>query len=272
MMSSIGSATAAADGTFQLTHIAPGEYRISARGAEAGSQEGTTQAVTVDGNDIEGLVLAATAGGSISGQVVTEGDTPLPIPLSRMRVSVRSVDGLTNVPVLSGSTNGAVNESGRFEFSGIVGIQRLAVAPVPDGWALKAIEREGADVADLDITMRSGEHWDVKVVLTNKLATLTGSVSVDRDDQAGTGTVVVFRAEPGLWGDASRHIRAMRPSQTGEFEAKGLLPGRYFAVALEYLPEGDWVDPDVLRSLTDRATRFTLAEGDTRELRLKLTR
>jgi len=120
--------------------------------------------------------------------------------------------------------------------------------------------------------MRSGERWDgVKVVLSSRLTTVTGAVAAERDDQSGTGTVLLYRDDPALWGDGSRHVRAVRPSQAGEFEVKGLLPGAYYGIAVGYLAEGDWFDPEVLASLRDRSTRFTLSEGESRTLKLKLT-
>jgi hypothetical protein len=229
--------------------------------------------ITLDGADLEGVTLAVSAGGSLTGQVVVEGDAAFPVPLSRLRLLMRSVDGVVNSVVPAGSKNGAVNEEGHFELTNVLGIQRLAVTGLPEGWIVKTIDREGTELAELDLSMRSGDRWDgVKVVLSNRLTTVSGAVSVDRDDQIGTGTVVLYRDDPALWGEASRHVRAVRPSQTGEFEVKGLLPGSYYGIAVEYLPEGDWFDPEVLASLRDRSTRFTLNEGESRTLKLELTR
>lgn len=272
-MSSVGSTTAGADGTFRLVNIPPGEYKLSSRGAEQSSPEGATQTIVMDGTDLENIVLVASLGGTVAGQIALESDGKFPIPLSRLRVALRSVDGVVVSQVPAASTNGAVDDEGRFELTGVLGTQRLTIGGVPDGWIVKSIERGGDDIADVDLTMRSGGRWDaVRVVLTDRVTMVTGTVSVDRDDQIGTGTVVLFRQEPALWGEASRHVRAVRPSQTGEFEARGLLPGSYFGVAVEYLPDGDWFDPEVLQSLVDRATRFTLGDAETRTLRLELVR
>lgn len=271
-MMSVGSTRTAADGSFKLTNVSPGEYKISSRAADAGSADAATQIIFVDGADIEGVTLTVSAGGTIAGQVMVEGDAGFPFPLSRLRLMLRSVDGVVNSSNPVGSKNGAVGEDGQFELTGVIGTQRLALLSVPDGWILKTIDREGTELADLDLSMRSGERWDgVKVVLSNRLTTVTGAVAAERDDQAGTGTVLLYRDDPALWGDGSRHVRAVRPSQAGEFEVKGLLPGAYYGIAVGYLAEGDWFDPEVLASLRDRSTRFTLSEGESRTLKLKLT-
>jgi hypothetical protein len=268
---SVASTTAGPDGAFKLTNVPPGEYRINSRGTGSAAGEGATQALVMDGTDIEGLTLVASAGGTVTGQVIVEGGMPLPVALSRLRVAARSTDGIvSNSPL--GPKNGVVDDEGKFELT-MTGANRIAVNGVPDGWVVKAIERDGVDLADVDVNMRSGERWDgVKVVIANPQTTVTGSLKADRDQQTGTGTIVLFRDDPTLWGEASRHIRAVRPSQTGEFEIKGLLPGGYFAVAVEYLPDGDWFDPEVLASLQDRATRLTLGDAETRALNLELKR
>ena len=47
--------------------------------------------------------------------------------------------------------------------------------------------------------------------------------------------------------------------------------GTYYAVAVDYIATGDWHDPEVLQRLKARATRFSLDEGSTKTLELKLS-
>ena len=42
---------------------------------------------------------------------------------------------------------------------------------------------------------------------------------------------------------------------------KNLPAGGYYAIAVEYLAQGEWGDPDVLERLKGNATKFTLAKG-----------
>ena len=44
----------------------------------------------------------------------------------------------------------------------------------------------------------------------------------------------------------------------------------YLAVAVESIEPGAWTDPDVLKRLVDKASAFSLAEGETRTLTLKI--
>ena len=68
----------------------------------------------------------------------------------------------------------------------------------------------------------------------------------------------------------TRYVRSTRPNQEGRYIVENLPPGTYYAVALEYLAQGDSNDPEVLDRLKSRATRFTIAEGEVQTLNLKL--
>ena len=74
------------------------------------------------------------------------------------------------------------------------------------------------------------------------------------------------------WGPHSRFIESARPDQQGRVTIRGLPPGRYLAIAVEYLEPGDERDPDTLEAWRQSATSFTLSEGATHALDLRLTK
>jgi len=49
-----------------------------------------------------------------------------------------------------------------------------------------------------------------------------------------------------------------------------LPPGAYYAIAVEYVAQGEWSDPEWLARASRKATRFMLDDGTTRMLELKL--
>jgi hypothetical protein len=65
-------------------------------------------------------------------------------------------------------------------------------------------------------------------------------------------------------------VRAVRPDARGRYEIKGLPPAGYFAVAVDYVTEFMWNDPDYLESFRGRAVRFTLGDGEPQTVPLKL--
>jgi hypothetical protein len=83
---------------------------------------------------------------------------------------------------------------------------------------------------------------------------------------------VIFADDPTKWTSQSRFVTTARPDQNGQFKIEKLPPANYLAAALEYLDEGDAADPDFLGSLRDAATKFSLVEGETKSLSLKLAK
>jgi hypothetical protein len=68
----------------------------------------------------------------------------------------------------------------------------------------------------------------------------------------------------------SRYIHMARPDQQGAFQVKELPPGKYLAVAVDYIEDGEQTNPETLERLRNVATPFTLAEADTTVLSLKV--
>ena len=74
--------------------------------------------------------------------------------------------------------------------------------------------------------------------------------------------VIVFAEDHTKWAEDSRVVRTVRSDKAGTFRLTAMPPGEYFAVALEYVLEGDWNDPRFLESLREGASRLTLREGE----------
>jgi hypothetical protein len=78
----------------------------------------------------------------------------------------------------------------------------------------------------------------------------------------------VFAADSGKWREESRMIRSARPDQNGRYEIRGLPPGEYLGIALDYVRENQWNDPEFLEEIRARAEKFSLNESETRQLDL----
>lgn len=103
------------------------------------------------------------------------------------------------------------------------------------------------------------------------LTTISGGVSDDRSAPALDAAVVVFADDPTAWGPRSRFIGTARPDQHGQFTIRGLPPGRYVAIAVDYLEPGEERDPERLERWRQVGTTFTLNEGESRALNLRLS-
>ena len=141
----------------------------------------------------------------------------------------------------------------------------------PDGWVLKAVLHGGVDVIDSGLEIRSGQRSDgLRLVVSNRFSTVTGTVATGEGRNAADYTVVVFADDPNRWTPMTRYIATGRPNQRGTFEVSKLPPGRYLAAAVDYLEEGQQTDPEYLEILRAYATPFELRDGERRRLKLEM--
>jgi hypothetical protein len=163
-----------------------------------------------------------------------------------------------------------VRDDGTFVLAGLFGRERIR-ANLPAGWTLKAVLRDNRDVTDEPFELRGGDRQSgMQLVLTDRMTTVTGRVTDDKNMPIAEGTVLVFHRDAEKWPDEARYLRAVRPDQQGQFDITGLPPGEYLAVALAYLQDGRWNDPEYLESLRRLAERVRLDDGATASISLKL--
>ena len=112
----------------------------------------------------------------------------------------------------------------------------------------------------------------VDVVLSPRSTDVSGGVSDGRGGAVKDYTVVIFSEDAQRWSlPSTRWITGTRPDQDGRFHVRAMPPGAYYAVALDYVAQGEWSDPELLERVKSQGTRFTLSEGETKALDLKLT-
>ena len=147
----------------------------------------------------------------------------------------------------------------------------LVNAIVPNGWMLKSVLVNGEDVTDSGIPTRSGGTVDgVQIVLTDRLTAVSGAAVDDLGHPARDYVVVIFADDPSLWTRASRRQRMETPDQQGRFESKSLPPGHYLAAALDYIEEGQQMDPEFLELLRAVSSPFEVGEGEAKTLSLRV--
>jgi hypothetical protein len=139
---------------------------------------------------------------------------------------------------------------------------------------MKRVVANGRDVTESSFELAAGASATVvEMTLTNRPTTLTGVVR--RDAKAPTAddyTVVVFGDDPAQWREGSRRVLVARPDQHAAYKLTGLPPGRYRAIAVEYLDDGEQWNPEFLGWARSRAARVELEDGATVTLNLALTK
>ena len=285
-----GTSRTGKDGTFTINGVAPGDYTLQARsmqvftsseggatmvfraqvgGSGDGGSEFGSMPLSVAGEDVPNLVMVTSKGGSASGRVTFDG--PRPQNTTGIRITAMSAD--VEGPMLAGGGAGSVTADGTFELKGLAGLRIIRAAGLPPGWSLKAVRLNGNDITDAGADFKGGESVSgLEVVLTSKTTTVSGGVAADDGSPLKDYTVVIFSEDPDQWrAPMSRWVVGTRPDQDGRFKVENLPSGSYYAVAVDYLPQGEWGDPDLLDRLKLKAKRFTLDEGQATTLDLKLS-
>ena len=286
----MGGARTDKNGNFTISNAAPGDYTLQSRsmtfatsggadnmvftariGGEGSDAEGGSVAVSVNGEDISNVIIVTSKGATATGHLTFEGGSK-PDTLTNIRVSATGADNDGPMMGMGGGGSGTVKADGTFELRGLSGTRILRAINLPQGWILKSVRLNGADVTDGGIEFKPGEALTgVDVVLTSKRTEVNGVVKGAGSQPVKDYTLVVFSDEPQRWSAVnSRYIASTRPDQEGRYQVRNLPPGGYYAVAVDYLAQGEWNDPDVLERLKPKATKFSLDEGETKTLDLKM--
>jgi hypothetical protein len=260
-----------ADGLFTLQNVPPGTYTLEVTGRGGGGRGGggneppevASVPITVSGEDLLGLTIATTKGAVVTGTIST--DNGARVAFTGMRVTA---------PPMRAAANGFTPRSevagdGAFMLAGLIGPRSFRFDQVPSGWAVKSITVNGVDVSDVVMEFRGTEEAAARVVLTNKIAEVTGTVQ--SDTLVRGSSVLVFPDDETKWNTATRYVWMTRPGDEGQFTLRGLPPfQRYLAIALDYIEGGEQLDPAFLQRVKPLTTNFSLMEGEKKTLSLRL--
>jgi hypothetical protein len=260
------------DGTFTVSNLTPGEYvlHVNIDPGKEGEAEAAAVPVTLATEDISGLAIVTTRGATIAGQVILDGAQGASLRPAELTFFMTPVEPVS--PMFGGRPF-TPKDDWTFEGTARESPVLIRGGEQSAAWRVKAVLQRGVDVTDTGVVFRPGERVDdVQIVLSNRLSIVTGSVAADAGSPAKDYVVVVFPDDPNRWGPESRHIGSAQPDQRGQFEVKGLPPGNYLALAVQYLEEGQDRDPEFLQEMRPSATSFALGEGERKALSLKIVR
>ncbi|HET7699048.1 MAG TPA: carboxypeptidase-like regulatory domain-containing protein [Vicinamibacterales bacterium] len=286
------------DGNFTISNVAPGDYTLQVQslvalmnaatqvmsmmgGGDAKDpppaskpmeREFAVASVTVAGEDISGLVVTGTRGARATGRVVFEGDQKPAEPITSLRLIAVPSDADNMGAGASAFGMASVKENGTFEIDGLAGGRLFQFMNPPKGWFLKRVTHDGEDITDRGHDFKPGEEVDgFEITMTQRTQRLTGRVTSESGDPVKEYTVVAFPEDQAKWTlPSNRWIASARPDQDGRFELRSLPAGKYLAVAVEYVAQGEWNDPEWLARAARNATRVTLDEGASATIDLKL--
>jgi carboxypeptidase family protein len=255
----------AADGSFTFRNVPFGTYVIQ---YGVGSSDFGSLSIVVDREAISDLTLNVTSGATLRGTITWEDGTPP--PAGSVRIGISPLDFVNGPLGGGGGPPSRVNPDGTFEVTKLFGRGLIRVDVRSGGFAVKKVTRDGNDVTDVPIEFR-GDIAGVDIVMTGILTTISGMVS-DGQGTVSECNVLVFAEDKSKWTFPSRFIQLARPNQQGRFSVAGLPPETYLVAALAVLQGTEWQDPEFLDKLRAVATRFTIVEGESKTIDLKIAR
>ena len=258
----IGTATRE-DGSFLVADVPPGAYTLYAS-LRSGGLDGEVAAIplTVYEEDVSGVTISLAKPATMRVTLTPDAGVARALPAS-VDLVARSARAGTE------TRHGVAGRVSSLPMTVPPGPFRID-ADIPDGWALKAIVVGDVDLTDVPLDLKGQQDVPVRLVLTDKVTLISGTVSLDRPDRVVT--VVVFPEDSGRWGHSTRFTRSSPVDAKGTFRIAGLPGGvRYLAVAVDRLEEGEGADPEFLARMRDHAISFPLADGEQRVLGLAVT-
>lgn len=254
-------------GVFVSPQVPPGDYAILAVSGRAGAATSSvTQLVTIAGDGLDvSLALTPAPAAHLSGELLPASDASA-WPQPAVGVSTASVDegGARFTPAPGGANPfaGSVQRDRRFSVAVLPGRRTIRVTGLPPGWAVLSILLEGREVVDREIAFSPGSPVHARIVVTDRLGTVTGSTG-----SAGA-TAVLFSVDRTQWTPGSRAVLHATADQGGRFRIPGVRPGEYLAAVVprewtEQLP-----DSVVLDALAQAAVPLTIRAGESQAIEL----
>ena len=261
------------DGSFELLGLAPGDYTLRAManlgGPAAPDSESATAKITVTGEDIKDLRLVAVKPSPVSGRLIV--DSGAAQQLQRTALAITMIPLEPQQMMMGGLIPGRVADDFTFELRSAPGKYRVGSINMPLGVSIRAVRLGAADVTDSGVEIKPNEELTgLEVELTNRITTIVGLVTNPRGEPSKDYSALVFAQDSEQWTANSRYRSSGRPDQDGRYRIAGLPPGRYYIVAVDHLEPGQASDPEFLERVRSKATAFSLSEGETKSIDLKL--
>lgn len=259
-------------GRFTLSNVVPGSYTLLVTSGGGRQQNAEAEvgslSLTVGSEDLENVTLITGRGATLSGTIATAPGVAATLAPNGIQVGVQQIGGTRGFP----NRPGRANADGVFQVASLFGQGVIRVNGLPQGWAITSVMIGGTDVIDTPLDFKpNDEIRGVQILLTNQLTEVSGTARGSDGKPLVDYTVVVFADDETKWTSPSRYIWSTRPDLQGVYKIRGLpASGRYLAVAVDYLEEGEANDPEFLSQVRERAAPFSLADGESKTVGVTL--
>jgi hypothetical protein len=257
------------DGSFVVSGLTPGRYMLQARGGFGGDGEVAYTEITVSGDDVDGIRLVASKPSVVSGRVLVDPAAASALRPSMLRFGLQPVQA--DMMMMGGMPPAVVNDDLTFELKTQPGKMRISLFGQAPGWSIRSVRYRGTDITDSGMEFRPNEDVaEIEVEVTNKVTDVSGVVTNGKGEGVKDYSIVVFPQDREKWTPNSRYLKTARPDQDGRYKITGLPPGDYRVIALDYVDSNEWNTPEFLDGIRAKATAFSVNEGETKSVDLRI--
>lgn len=270
---STGTSGAQPSGHFEYTDLGPGDYGVEASigGSPAGGGavlERGYLPITIDADDVTGLVVTMRKPASVAGRIVFEDGPPQAVLSEPMTVEcLQSARG--NRRGLQAVRPARIDADYSFKLTGIFDPVRISVRGLPRGWVVKSVRYRGEDVTDTEVEVSTDPRHSIEVVATSRVAIVSGTVTDDLGKPA-SAAVFLFPAAVKVTADDFYRYR-LSTSPDGRFQSQGVRAGDYVIIAVSR-EQADVMSRErrLPEALLKLAERVTLVENDRLAMNLRV--
>lgn len=268
-----------AGGRFAVQGVPPGQYSVSAEvGGPDQPQHGRQRergavAVDVVDADVDGVVVRTRKAATLVGRVAFEGRAPPPklgadVPFS---IGIARDLALRRAGAQSGGT-GLVRPDVTFELPDVFGRIKFRALNPPRGWMITSVRYRGDDIIDTPTEFPAGRQ-EIEVVMTDRGAIVTGTVTGDSGAPLAGARVLMFAVDPAKRTESFPFDLTARSNKEGRFTFDPRRAGEYFILAIAGTgpPFADEYPGALLDRLAPLAERITLIEADRRTVDLRVS-
>ncbi|HET9712441.1 MAG TPA: carboxypeptidase-like regulatory domain-containing protein, partial [Pyrinomonadaceae bacterium] len=255
------------DGRWSFSNVPDGSYRLfvqTKQGREPTEPRfvDMEQDLTVDGSDVEDLVIEVSGGARLSGVVILEGSSATPQDIT---VAATSYTPPANAAIV-------LEEVGKFVLTAApVGEIDVSAFPSPqDQFYVKSIEANGRDLLRNRLTLASGDEIkDVRIVVSAGVGVITGRVLSQTGDKPVAGVDLMLRRT----GDDKLRLFGGKLTATTDNRGAFTLsaaPGTYLVVAWRSA-DGPGAFANAMNKATrEQGTGIKLSANDRKEINIRL--
>jgi hypothetical protein len=224
--------------------------------------------VTLAEDHVTDLVVPMKHPAKVQGRLVFEDGPPPSGSVGALTVTAWPESGRVHVPIRPARVENDLS----FTLNGLSGRLRLSVPSLPRGWVLKSIRYKGIDITEAATEFATDPGQQVEIVLTTRLAIVSGSVTDDTGGPAAGACVLLLSTVPTqpVSGVNGRTPMAV-VTRDGRFTLPGVAAGDYLLVTLP-CPQYEALRQRGTKTetLVKHAERVMLVENDRLSMNLRL--